>query len=166
MCWCRACATNRKICSLYHSRYFTQSYSIKCSLQYKMKRVFRGKEQDMLHRLEMVLYIHYNSENIWRKMAGKNILFKKNHYCLWQMHILLGWLILNYTNNLKSYVWSFGFILKITKCKGHLRGKYFSHLKIQVKWGGGWHLWHKYSTQNQFISIFVYWYMNGVIMEN
>lgn len=42
-----------------------------------MKRVFRGKEQDIVQCLEMVLYIHYNSENIWQ-MAGKNILFKKN----------------------------------------------------------------------------------------
>lgn len=150
MCWRWACATNRTIFSLYHSRYFTQSYSMKCSLQYKMKQAFRGKEQDMVHRPEMVLYIHYNSENIWQ-MAGEDILFKKKTLLFvdnaW--HTLLGRLILNYTNNLKLYVWSFCFIPKITKCKGHLGGKNFSHLKIQVKWGGGWHLWHKYSTQNQ-----------------
>lgn len=49
---------------------------MKCSLQYKMKRVFWGKEPWYGAPSWDGVVLHYNSENIWQR-AGKNILFKK-----------------------------------------------------------------------------------------
>lgn len=123
------------------------------------------RNRGMVHRLEMVLYYTITLK-IFDKGQAKTF-YLKNHYCLltnaW--HILLGWLILNYTNNLKSYVWSFCLFQKLQNVRDIWVENIF--LAWKSKWSEVAADICDTSIQLKINnnSIFVYWYMNGVIIE-